>query len=97
MKYSLIGAGALVALIGTFSVDSGYAQDRVIPVPPEPTAWTLLTPHAVRAKATLRDQTARVVVEQDYVNPTGRPLEGTVCFPLARDASISDFAMYVDG
>lgn len=97
MNRSLIGAGALAALASILSVEAGRAQERVILVPPQPSAWVLLTPHAVRAKATLRDQIARVIVEQDYVNPTARPLEGTVCFPLARDASISDFAMYVDG
>jgi Ca-activated chloride channel family protein len=97
MKPMLFGAAAAAAILGVLLAGKpGWAQERSVLLPPAP-AWSLLTPHAVRAKAVLRDQMARVVVEQDYVNPTARPLEGSVCFPLARDASISDFAMYVDG
>lgn len=99
MNSMLFRAGAAALLVGALLAPGlSRAQHDVIQVPPLPrTAMVLLTPHAVRAKATLHDQMARVVVEQDYVNPTSRPLEGMVCFPLARDASISDFAMYVDG
>ncbi len=98
---SLVAAWLVLAALGA---DPARAQERVapVPVPPIPAppirAWdVLLTPVAVRASATLRDQVARVVVEQEYANPTPRPLEGSVCFPLARDASISDFSMLVDG
>jgi Ca-activated chloride channel family protein len=95
------GPGVLAALLGAIlSATPVMAQERVsiqpIGPPPVPRGG-YLTPHAVRATATLRDAIARVVVEQDYVNPGPRPLEGMVCFPLARDASISDFSMYVDG
>ena len=95
MKARLVGLAMLAAL----AADPAAAQERIVPRPVPP-AWAgqdLLTPTAVRARATLRDQVARVVVEQDYVNPTSRPLEGSACFPLARDASISDFAMMIDG
>jgi Ca-activated chloride channel family protein len=98
MNPTLTAPGALVALVfALLAPRAGFAQERVVAVPALPPAWTMLAPHAVRATATLRDQMARVVVEQDYVNPGPRPLEGMVCFPLARDASISDFGMYVDG
>ncbi len=97
MNPALLGLMILAALLA----DQARAQERVVPILPPPSpAWAgsdLLTPVAVRARATLRDQVARVVVEQDYANPTSRPLEGSVCFPLARDASISDFSMFVDG
>jgi len=97
MNPMLPGRSALMALVlALLAPRPGFAQDRVVSVPILPPAWTLLAPHAVRAKAMLRDQMARVVVEQDYVNPGPTPLEGMVCFPLARDASISDFGMYVD-
>jgi Ca-activated chloride channel family protein len=95
MNAGIVGLAILAAL----AANPAAAQERIVP-PAFPPAWAgqdLLTPTAVRAQATLRDQVARVVVEQDYVNPTSRPLEGSVCFPLARDASISDFAMLVDG
>jgi Ca-activated chloride channel family protein len=98
MRPMFLGAGAALLSVALLLPGPARAQDGFIQIlPPPRTAMVLLTPHAVRADATLRDQMARVVVEQDYVNPTSRPLEGMVCFPLARDASISDFSMYVDG
>jgi Ca-activated chloride channel family protein len=101
MLRSIPGPGARATLIvALLLANPAAAQDRVriLPVvPPPPPSFVYLSPHAVRATATLRDGMARVTVEQDYVNPSPRPLEGMVCFPLARDASVSDFSMYVDG
>lgn len=101
MLRSLAGPGARATfLVALLLANPVAAQDRVriLPVvPPPPPSFAYLAPHAVRAKAVLRDGMARVTVEQDYVNPSPRALEGMVCFPLARDASVSDFSMYVDG
>ena len=45
----------------------------------------------------VRDQLAHTVVEQSFVNHTGRRLEGVFYFPLPADASISGFGMWIDG
>jgi tetratricopeptide (TPR) repeat protein len=45
----------------------------------------------------IRDQIARTVVEESFVNTTDRRLEGVFYFPLPQDASISGFAMWIDG
>jgi len=45
----------------------------------------------------IRDQIARTVIEESFVNRTSNtePLEGIFYFPLPQDASISGFAMWV--
>ncbi len=43
----------------------------------------------------VRDQIARTVVEESFVNHTSTVLEGVFYFPLPQDASISGFGMWI--
>ena len=43
----------------------------------------------------IRDQIARTVIEESFVNRTKRRLEGVFYFPLPQDASISGFGMWI--
>jgi predicted Zn-dependent protease len=43
----------------------------------------------------IRDQIARTVVEESFVNRTNGRLEGVFYFPLPQDASISGFGMWI--
>jgi len=43
----------------------------------------------------VRDQIARTVIEESFVNHTGSTLEGVFHFPLPQDASISGFGMWI--
>jgi Flp pilus assembly protein TadD len=43
----------------------------------------------------IRDQIARTVIEESFVNHTGTVLEGVFYFPLPQDASISGFGMWI--
>ncbi|HAK94427.1 MAG TPA: hypothetical protein DCM87_05360 [Planctomycetes bacterium] len=43
----------------------------------------------------IRDQIARTVVEESFVNHTDATLEGQFYFPLPQEASISGFAMWI--
>jgi hypothetical protein len=45
----------------------------------------------------VEDGFARTTIDQTYFNQTNSRLEGTFCFPLPPDASLSRLAMYVDG
>ncbi len=45
----------------------------------------------------IRDQIARTTIEESFVNHTGTVLEGVFYFPLPEDASISGFAMWING
>jgi tRNA A-37 threonylcarbamoyl transferase component Bud32/predicted Zn-dependent protease len=44
----------------------------------------------------IRDQVARTVVEESFVNHTKGTLEGVFYFPLPQDASISGFGMWIN-
>ena len=48
-----------------------------------------------KATVDIRDQIARTVIEESFVNHTGGQLEGTFYFPLPADASISGFGMWI--
>jgi predicted Zn-dependent protease len=43
----------------------------------------------------IRDQIARTVIEESFVNRTDHVLEGVFYFPLPQDASISGFGMWI--
>lgn len=51
--------------------------------------------HNVRVD--IRDQIARTVIEESFVNHTDGRLEGVFYFPLPADASISGFGMWING
>lgn len=46
---------------------------------------------------TIENQVAHTNIDQTFVNDSDSVLEGTYIFPLPQDATISEFAMYVDG
>jgi Ca-activated chloride channel family protein len=68
------------------------------PVPPtraDCPAYLRVKNHNVAV--TIDNQVARTRIDQTFVNDSDYQLEGTYIFPLPEDATISDFAMYVDG
>ena len=48
-----------------------------------------------KVQVDIRDQIARTVVEESFVNHTSSILEGVFYFPLPADASISGFSMWI--
>ncbi len=68
--------------------------DCPVPPPPEP-VWLTIKYH--RVDVTIQDQVAVTHVDQVFVNESDWEIEGTYVFPLPADASVSDFAMWVDG
>lgn len=46
---------------------------------------------------TVRDQVARVTVDEQFENHTDLPLEGTYLMPLPESAAVSGFATWIDG
>ncbi len=45
----------------------------------------------------IRDQIARTVIEQSFINHTDHTLEGDFAFPLPAGASVSSFGMWIGG
>ena len=58
---------------------------------------TTLTLGYHKVTVDIRDQIARTVIEESFVNHTDGRLEGVFYFPLPQDASISGFGMWIDG
>jgi Ca-activated chloride channel homolog len=48
-------------------------------------------------KVEIVDQVAKTSVDQVFVNPSGRDIEGTYIFPVPEGASVTDFAMFIGG
>jgi len=76
------------------------ADGVIIPEPPPhvpPVRVPNLTIKYHRVTVTIDNQVATTKIDQVFVNESPYDVEGTYIFPLPEDASISDFAMYVDG
>jgi Ca-activated chloride channel family protein len=61
---------------------------------------TSLPPLAIeshRVEVNIKDRTAETKVVQVFKNSTSRVLEATYTFPLPKGASVSDFALWMDG
>ena len=50
-----------------------------------------------RVSADVKDSIANTHIEQVFTNSTDRQLEATYIFPLPKDASIKEFALYING
>jgi len=67
------------------------------PVPPLPRPIPALAIKDHRVTITIEDQVAKTHVDQVFLNDAPFDVEGTYLFPLPEDASLSQFAMWVDG
>ena len=86
---------AVICLFGSFLLQApAGATGIMLPRPPG------IPPLAVkshRVNVVIKDQVANTHVEQVFVNHTNRPLEATFVFPLPAGASVSEFAMMMNG
>ncbi|MHB1310021.1 MAG: VIT domain-containing protein, partial [Limisphaerales bacterium] len=63
--------------------------------PPRTFAPLEVTFHQVQVR--IRDQVAVTTVDQEFLNPNDRQLEGTYLFPVPKGAQIDKFSMDVNG
>jgi Ca-activated chloride channel homolog len=93
---SLVVAGRLVLVmlvLGQVLGKPAAADGIIIPEPPfEP-----LSIGYHRVQVEINGQVARTAVDQTFRNRQERDVEGTYLFPLPAAATVSDFAMHVDG
>lgn len=87
---------ATVAADGLVAVDCPtVAPNNTLPDRADCPAYLRVKNHNVTV--TIDNQVAHTRIDQTFVNDSAFQLEGTYIFPLPEDATISDFAMYVDG
>ena len=69
----------------------------IVPSPPRGISFIPLSIKYHHVEVDIKNQVATTKVDQVFVNENNRELEGVYIFPIPEDASISEFAMYVDG
>ena len=74
----------------------GVATATGMLIPKDPGIPPLAIKHQ-RVSIEIKDQVAATKIEQVFQNSVNRDLEATYIFPLPADASIQDFAMYING
>ena len=101
MLHRLAVLGAMSFLLVLFAqsawADGIVIPDPIEPIPPDGVVYPFLPIKYHRVEVEIDDQVAQVRVDQAFLNESDQPLEATYIFPLPEDATISDFALYVDG
>jgi Ca-activated chloride channel family protein len=89
---------AMVVFLGLAApaLADGIIIPRPRPDDPVPPLRSLAIKHH-RVTVTIKDQVATTHVDQVFVNESNQEIEGEYIFPLPEEASISQFAMWVDG
>jgi Ca-activated chloride channel homolog len=67
------------------------------PRPFPPPVWAPLEVSFTRVTAQIKDQVAKTTVEQEFLNPNPRQLEGTFIFPVPKGAHLDKFTMEING
>lgn len=95
-KGVLLGLSILICLFisGGWPV---WADGIIIIDPPFPQTPPYLIVKYHHVTVTIQDQVAVTHVDQVFVNPTDRRVEGIYVFPLPEEAAINEFGMWVDG
>ena len=84
----------LVTLFALIGLPAASATGIMIP---KPAGLPNLAIKSHRVKVSITDQVAQTHVEQVFRNHTNRQLEATFVFPLPAGASVSEFAMMMNG
>ncbi len=90
-KYYFLGLFLLLC----FSSTQVYADGFIIPLPRRGELIPPLSVKYHRVQVNLLDQVAKTTIDQVFINHYPRDIEGEYIFPLPKDASISEFSMYI--
>ena len=86
---------AMTKLVASLLLSAAVVQADGIIIPDPPFTPLAIKYHRVQVE--IDDQTAHTDIDQVFLNPQPRDVEGTYIFPLPLDASFSAFSMHVDG
>ncbi|MEW6095242.1 MAG: VIT and VWA domain-containing protein [bacterium] len=85
-------------LICVLNVSITFADGIIIPRPrPEELPLPPLAIKYHHVNIEINNQVAKTSIDQVFINPHHRDIEGTYIFPLPEKAAISEFAMFTDG
>ena len=86
-----------------FSYEPALADGIIIPDPPicdscpNPLPLTQLSIRYHHVTVSIKDQIATTHVDQVFYNPNEWEIEGDYVFPIPKDATISNFVLWIDG
>ncbi len=87
--------GLLIVLLPVLAFGDGVMIPRPIPgVLPHPDPFTVKYHHV---EVAIENQAATTAIDQVFINNNGRDIEGTYIFPIPESASITEFAMWMNG
>lgn len=88
-------ARVVTSALSVFLVSATVFASGVL-IPKDPGVPPLAIKHQ-RVDIRIKDGVATATMEQVFKNSTDRDLEAVYVFPLPEDASVTDFAMYING
>ncbi len=91
-KVILLGISAIIMIAGI----TGEASATGVLIPKDESIPPLAIKYQ-RVSAEIKDSVAHTHIEQAFTNSTNRQLEATYIFPLPKEASIKEFALYING
>ncbi len=94
MKRQMVLSVILFSLLAGVALADGFI---IVPTPPRGKPFMPLSIKYHHVEVDIDNQVAITKVDQVFINDNDRDLEGIYIFPIPENASISDFAMYVDG
>lgn len=89
-RYAATCIAATILLASTAALSQGMLIPKKQSIPA-----LAIESHRVTVK--IRDGVAKTTVDQVFLNDCGQQLEATYIFPLPKDASVSDFALWIGG
>ena len=78
-------------------IDPPLPCERIVPCPPGPERLFPLTVQNHHVTVTIDNQVATTHVEEVFRNDNNYTVEGTYIFPIPAEATVDDFAMWIDG
>ena len=96
----LITLIAFLCMFSTAYADGFIIVDYPPDFPPQRRLARELTPPSIKfhkVSVEINEQVSKTSVDQVFINEENQDLEGTYIFPIPESATISDFAMFIDG
>lgn len=99
-KLLLLTAAVLLSMVSAAYADGFIIVDYPPDFPPQRRFARELTPPSIKfhkVSVEINEQVSKTSVDQVFVNEENQDLEGTYIFPVPEGATVSDFAMFIDG
>ena len=100
--FSSVWFGLFCLVLPQWASAQIFVPDHEFAPPPDhrriiPYHWAPIEVASTKIAAQIHDTIASTIVEQEFYNPNGQPMEGSFLFPIPRGAQLDKFTMDIDG